>query len=138
MTIKEISAIAAILAEWFPQAFVAEKHRPHRPLKIGVHLDLQQRCPALTGIERRIVLQNYASRVLYLQSLVAGASRVDLDGAPAGTVTAEEANRAAAQLAALIAARAAKQAAAVQEYDRERDPRRRGDRHQRAEAGRTP
>ena len=55
----------------------------------------------------------YARRVMYLQSLVAGAARVDLDGNPAGEVTAGDAEYAAAKLAEILASREAKRAAAV-------------------------
>ena len=49
----------------------------------------------------------------YLQSLVAGAARVDLDGVPWGEVTAAEQEYAAARLAEIQAAREAKRAAAA-------------------------
>ena len=49
----------------------------------------------------------------YLQSLVAGAARVDLDGIPCGEVTAADQEHAAARLAEIQAAREAKCAAAA-------------------------
>ena len=37
MTTKQnIDGALARLAEAFPQAFVLEKHQPHRPLKVGI------------------------------------------------------------------------------------------------------
>jgi ProP effector len=60
-----------------------------------------------------VVLSVYTRRVMYLQSLVAGAARVDLDGTPAGEVTAREAEYAAARLAETLASREAKRVAAV-------------------------
>src|SRR6476620_5527364 len=77
---QDLAAALARLAEAFPQTFVLEKHRPHRPLKIGIAADISARCPA---VERRVLsvaLRVYTRRVMYLQSLVAGAARVDLDG----------------------------------------------------------
>ena len=91
-----------------------EKYRPHRPLKVGIAADIPARCPA---VERRVLsvaLSAYARRVMYLQSLVAGAARVDLDGNPAGEVTARDAEYAAAKLAEILASREAKRAAAVE------------------------
>jgi sRNA-binding protein len=50
---------------------------------------------------------------MYLQSLVAGAARVDLDGNPAGEVSAADAEHAAATLAGILASRETRRAAAV-------------------------
>ena len=50
---------------------------------------------------------------MYLQGLVAGAARIDLDGNPAGEVTARDAEYAATELAEILASREAKQAAVV-------------------------
>ena len=47
---------------------------------------------------------------MYLQGLVAGAVRVDLDGNPAGEVSPADAEHAAATLAKILAAREAGQA----------------------------
>ena len=73
---KKVPAVLACLAEWFPQAFVPEKHLPHRPLKIGIHVDLQARCPALSERERGAVLRRDVARTMYLRACVAGAPRV--------------------------------------------------------------
>ena len=112
MTITKEDKQAALvhLAEWFPQTFVLEKYLPHRPLKIGICPDILARCPVLTRRELGTVLGVYASRVMYLQSLVAGAIRIDLDGNPAGEVSAADAEHAAATLAEILASREAGQA----------------------------
>ena len=60
-----------------------------------------------------MALTAYTRRVMYLRGLVAGAARVDLDGNPAGEVTARDAEYAAAKLAKILASREAKRAAAV-------------------------
>ena len=65
-------AVLACFAEWFPQAFVPEKYLPHRPLKIGIHIDLKARCPALSERERSAVLRYYVARLMYLRACVAG------------------------------------------------------------------
>jgi ProP effector len=111
---QDIEFALARLAEAFPQAFVLEKYRPHRPLKVGIAVDIPARCPA---VERRVLgvaLSAYAKRVMYLQSLVAGAVRVDLDGKETGEVTARDAKYAAAKLAEILASREAKRVAAVE------------------------
>jgi ProP effector len=105
MTITKEQNNAALvrLAEQFPQTFVAEKHQPHRPLKWGIAADIAARCPELKRRARGTALSVYTGRIAYLQSLVAGAARIDLDGNPAGEVTAEEAEYAAARLAEILA-----------------------------------
>ena len=110
LTGKKVPAVLACIAEWFPQAFVPEKYLPHRPLKIGIHIDLKARCPALSERERSAVLRYYVARLMYLRACVAGAPRIDLDGKVCGEVTAAEAQHADARLAAIVAARARKQA----------------------------
>ena len=103
LTTQDMNAALARLAEAFPQTFVLEKYRPHRPLKVGIAVDIPARCPALTRRELGAALSAYAQRVMYLQGLVAGAARVDLDGNPAGEVTARDAEYAAAKLAEILA-----------------------------------
>ena len=90
LTGKKVPAVLACIAEWFPQAFVPEKDLPHRPLKIGIHVDLKARCPALSERERGTVLHWYVTRTIYLRACVAGAPRIDLDGNVCGEVTATE------------------------------------------------
>jgi len=110
---QDLDAALARLAEAFPQTFVLEKHRPHRPLKVGIAADISARCPAVERRVLSVVLSVYTRRVMYLQSLVAGAARVDLDGIPAGEVTARDAEYAAAKLAGILASREAKRVAAM-------------------------
>jgi ProP effector len=116
MTITKEDKQAALvhLAEWFPQTFVLEQYLPHRPLKIRICPDILARCPVLTRRELGTVLGVYTSRVMYLQSLVAGAIRIDLDGNPAGEVSAADAGHAAARLAEIMASREARRAAAME------------------------
>src|SRR6478736_4686966 len=83
MTMEHRAALTR-LAERFPQTFVLEKYQPHRPLKVGIAADIKARCPDLTSRERGRALAAYTKRIMYLQGLVEGAARVDLDGNPAG------------------------------------------------------
>jgi ProP effector len=59
----------------------------------------------------KMALTAYTGRVMYLRGLVEGAARLDLDGNPAGEVTARDAEYAAAKLARILASR---EAAAVE------------------------
>ena len=109
-TKQDIDAALARLAEAFPQTFVLEKHRPHRPLKIGIAADIRARCPAVERRVLSVVLSVYTRRVMYLQSLVAGAARIDLDGNPCSEVTTDQAEHAVAKLAGILASREARRA----------------------------
>jgi len=113
ITKQDMDAALARLAEAFPQTFVLEKYRPHRPLKVGIAADIPARCPELERRVLSVALSVYTRRVMYLQSLVAGATRVDLDGNPVGEVTARDAEYAAAKLAGILASREARRVAAV-------------------------
>ena len=111
---QDIDTTLALLTEAFPQTFVLEKYRQHRPLKVGIAADIPARCPAVERRMLSVALNAYARRVMYLRALVAGAARVDLDGNPAGEVTARDAEYAAAKLAEILASREIKRAAAVE------------------------
>ena len=102
-------AILACITEWFPQPFVPEEYLLHRPLKIGIHVDLKARCPALSERKRRAVLHWYVTRTIYLRACVVGAPWIDLAGNVCGEVTAAEAQHAGDLLATILAARARKQ-----------------------------
>ena len=51
---KDIDAALALLAETYPQCFIAVQYLPHRPLKIGIDRDLAERCQALDHRERGV------------------------------------------------------------------------------------
>ena len=113
ITKEDIDAALTHLAEAFPQTFVLERSRPNRPLKIGIAADLQAHCPALEWRVLKVALAAYTGRIMYLQSLVAGAARIDLDGNPAGEVSAGDTEYATVKLAEIPTLREAKRAAAV-------------------------
>ena len=113
ITKQDIHAVLTRLTQAFPQAFVLEQYQPHRPLKVGIFSEIATRCPDITRSDLATVLNIYTRRMTYLQRLVAGAARVDLDGVPRGEVTAADQEYAAARLAEIQAAREAKRAAAV-------------------------
>jgi ProP effector len=94
-----IAAIIELLCDRFPHTF---SRRDARPLKIGVHADL---LAALDGTveprDLKSALAGYTSSARYLRTLSAGASRIGLDGKPAGTVAPEVEAVAKARLAEL-------------------------------------
>jgi sRNA-binding protein len=110
---QDIHAALTHLAEAFPQTFLLERCRPHRPLKVGIAADLQARCPALEWRVLKVALAAYTGRVMYLRGLVAGAGRIDLDGNVCGEVSAADTEYATVKLAEILAAREARKAAAV-------------------------
>ena len=103
---KEGDGVAAlrILIEQFPDCF---DWNDHRPLKIGIHKDLVAR-----GIDRRparVGLSRYCGQIGYHHVLVEGATRIDLDGQPAGIVTPQEARFAAKNYSTMLQAAVNKQ-----------------------------
>jgi ProP effector len=100
MSSKQADARAAIalLAEMFPKAFVVHE-ATRRPLKVGIAADLVAAVNgAIKPPELVAALRVYCNNKVYLVHLRAGAVRIDLNGDPAGLVTAAEAARAAEQL----------------------------------------
>ena len=83
--------ILELLCERFPRIFARDPaERP--PLKRGIDRDLEARLDGLssrTALKR--VLGGYTACPEYRAKLIEGAARIDLDGNPAGAVTAGEA-----------------------------------------------
>ena len=108
----EVAAALALLAELYPKCFSVYESR-RRPLKIGIHNDILAAAGGtLTPLELRKVLGSYCSNHAYLSHTRTGASRLDLDGNPAGVVTADEESHAKAALAGIRTKREAKTATA--------------------------
>jgi len=83
-------ATRSILVEKFPACFVPDK-APKRPLKIGIVSDIRERLPEMAGSRISRALYTYTDGPTYLDFVIEGADRIDLDGNPAGKVTAREA-----------------------------------------------
>ena len=64
--------------------------RDCRPLAIGIHKVILERMPELDKAQLRVAMKWHTASTAYLKGIVDGANRVDLDGNPAGTVTAEQ------------------------------------------------
>jgi len=89
--------LIGILAERFPAAFAIKPYH-RRPLKLGIHVDILAQLGDMTSPrDLSTALRIYVGNIGYLKALVAGADRIDLNGMPAGTVTAEHADIAKAQ-----------------------------------------
>ena len=94
-----ISSVIKLLCERFPQTF---SRCGCQPLKVGVYDEaLAALGDAVQPCDLQSALRAYTSNAGYLRALSAGACRVDLDGNPAGTVTAEDEAVAKARLAEL-------------------------------------
>jgi len=93
----------ALLAETFPKCFSVYEGR-RRPLKLKIHLDVQAALDgAITPAELHKALGMYCANRVYLEHTRKGAWRLDLDGNPAGIVTADEEADAKATLAGIRA-----------------------------------
>jgi ProP effector len=84
------AAAIALLADAFPKCFSVYELR-RRPLKVGIHQDILAALDGtITPAELRNALGVYCSNPGYLSHMLKGAWRLDLDGEPAGGVTAAE------------------------------------------------
>src|SRR5262249_3174810 len=109
---QAVTAAIALLAETFPRCFSIYEGR-RRPLKLKIHLDIQAALNgAITPAELHKALGVYCSHPVYLGHTRTGAWRLDLDGTPAGTVTADEEAHAKATLAGIKTKKAARAAIA--------------------------
>jgi ProP effector len=109
---QAVTAAIALLAETFPKCFSVYEGR-RRPLKIGIHKDILAAADgALTPLELGKPLGAYCSNKVYLGHTRKGAWRLDLDGKPAGIVTADEEAHAKATLAGIRAKKEARTATA--------------------------
>lgn len=90
------AACAARLAELFPAVFAPGAAKP---LKLRIQADVQQRAPGVfTKKALSIFLQRHTTSTAYLKALAQAAERIDLDGQPAGPVSDEHREAAAAEL----------------------------------------
>lgn len=88
---KPMVLVIARLQKRFPLAF-PKRPASKVPLKVGIFEDLLERAETLGLTEQRIrgVLKIWCRTERYRLTLVEGATRVDLDGQPAGVVLAKE------------------------------------------------
>jgi len=85
------AAVLELLCAQFPRCFFHDEAR-RQPLKVGIRNDvLLPLADAVTPSELARALQIYVNNRIYQSRLRPGATRIDLNGEPAGTVTAGEA-----------------------------------------------
>ena len=85
------AAVLELLCAQFPRCFLRDEAR-RQPLKVGIHNDvLLALGDAVTPSELARALQVYANNRIYQSRLRLSATRIDLNGEPAGTVSAAEA-----------------------------------------------
>ena len=96
-TKQEILQVRTALCIAFPKTFAA-KGGVKKPLKIGIRQDLMSVArEQFPGLSRRLIdacIRDYCGGHNYLKALRKGASRIDLNGAFSGFVTADEQNHA--------------------------------------------
>jgi ProP effector len=85
----ETEKLVEQLVAVYPRAFFRDPAQ-RRPLKIGIHRDLSSDAShGLSDADLRRAVGAYCRSAGYLAACTEGAERIDLNGAPAGTVTAE-------------------------------------------------
>src|SRR5262245_38220510 len=87
MATTAVESTINLLCERFPKAFARFEQR-RQPLKVGIHLDL-----AVLGLPEKDLaraLRIYVCNRVYRDRLRVGATRIDLNGEPAGVVTPEQ------------------------------------------------
>lgn len=92
------AACGARLAELFPALFGPDG--PPKPLKLKIQADIQQRAPGV--FSRRtlgIFFSRYTTGNAYIKALLSAPHRYDLDGQPAGAISAEHKAAATEELA---------------------------------------
>lgn len=61
-----------------------------RPLALGIHKAIIERMPEIDTAQLRLAMRLHTASTRYLKALQATSERFDLDGNPAGEVTAEQ------------------------------------------------
>jgi sRNA-binding protein len=118
------TAAITLLAELYPKCFSLYEGR-RRPLKLKIHLDIQAALDGvITPAELHKALGVYCSNQVYLSHTRKGAWRLNLDGKPAGTVTADEEAHAKATLAGIRAKKEARTATAAAQPASPQSPKR--------------
>lgn len=87
------------LRQRFPLAFARLSARTRWPLKVGIHKDIAAALPELGAEDIGRAMRFYVTGIEYLRVCTEGAARIDLDGEPAGNVSASEARGAQSLLA---------------------------------------
>jgi sRNA-binding protein len=81
------------LAERFPNCFIPKKAEK-KPLAIGVIRQVFAAAPDLSRRSIRLAMHDYTNGLKYWRNLSEGATRINLDGSPAGVVSGDHAEHA--------------------------------------------
>jgi len=96
--------VIGMLCEKFPAAFFQFERR-RKPLALGIHKQIAEALPTLNKVQISGAMRRYVKNTFYLKACVEGASRIDLNGEAAGTVSGNDAASCASRLAAIKLAR---------------------------------
>ena len=105
------------LRERFPDVISHLNADRRQPLKIGIDNDIRELLPEIDPKIVGYTLALYTGHIVYLRSLVEGASRIDLTGKEVDTVTADAASHAKDRLEKAL--ERAKKGAKVKEVAKE-------------------
>src|SRR4029077_16549476 len=108
----ESKAVITVLAAKFPKCFAVPDTR-RRPLKVGIDNLLAALGGAIRRTELIRALAMYCSSEGYLERVLTGAWRVDLEGKPSDAVSPEDEKHAKAKQAGIRTRREAVMAAAI-------------------------
>jgi ProP effector len=103
---------AALLRQHFPALFAGAP----KPLKLRIQADIQARAPGVFGKPAlSAFLRRHTGRTGYLIALTRARERFDLDGAPAGEISAEHRQAALDELARRRALQQSREAALIEQ-----------------------
>lgn len=108
---ERIARARPLLIHRYPNAFFP-RGSAKRPLKLGIFQDIRAAVPELSYRDVKAMLTDYTGGYRYVTACTEGAVRVDLQGNPAGLVTKDEAEHAAAKARKLAFIKASREIAA--------------------------
>lgn len=100
---RKMNQIKEIFKQELPHCFRSGSDK--LPLKIGIHIEVHTHYKDDLRFTPQLIqysLNSYCRTPAYLSKIIAGASRVDIHGNPAGQVTAEEENHAKDKLKIIL------------------------------------
>lgn len=96
----DLNKVIAYLAETFPNSFSVKGDA--KPIKVGIFADIAERLTEESPVSKtqvRHALRRYTNSWRYLEAVIKGGKRVDLDGNEVEDLTEEHVQHAQAQLA---------------------------------------
>lgn len=90
----KVAETREVLAERFPATFMRKGEKTKLPLMIGITDNVIAALPEIDAELIKAAVRDYCSGPKYARAMKPGARRVDLEGRPAGTVSADAHERA--------------------------------------------